>query len=183
MPQQHGKSGQANSPRHPSLQIKRCRWCDGRQCIEPGIKPAGKDDRPHAFQHIYQDHHQRRPFPQGSQYVRCPNGFGAVLPDINALEQFPRQIACGRRTEEISDPQSSHTRYPENHGIHLGWRPVTISLPTRVSIFIPPPSPPPARHSSPRTGSRRETCLPASDSRACRRRRSRPLRRRRKAPA
>src|SRR5437016_567847 len=119
MPQQHGKSGQANSPRHPGLQIKRCRWSDGRQCIEPRIKPAGKDDRPHTFQHIYQNHHQRRPFPQGSQYVRCPNGFGAMLSDINALEQFPRQIACGRRTEEISDRQSNHTCYPENHGIHL----------------------------------------------------------------
>ena len=27
------------------------------QCIEPRIKPAGKDDRPHTFQHIYQEHH------------------------------------------------------------------------------------------------------------------------------
>ena len=42
-----------------------------------------------------------------------------MLPDINALEQFPRQIARGRRTEEISDRPSNHTRYPENHGSHL----------------------------------------------------------------
>src|ERR1700730_9486235 len=42
-----------------------------------------------------------------------------MLSDINALEQFPRQIARRRRTEEISDRQSNHTRYPENHGIHL----------------------------------------------------------------
>jgi hypothetical protein len=42
-----------------------------------------------------------------------------MLSDINALEQFPRQIARGRRTEEISDRQSNHARYPENHGIHL----------------------------------------------------------------
>jgi hypothetical protein len=42
-----------------------------------------------------------------------------MLSDINALEQFPRQIARGRRAEEISDHQSNHTRYPENHGIHL----------------------------------------------------------------
>jgi hypothetical protein len=42
-----------------------------------------------------------------------------MLPDIDALEQFPRQIARGRRTEEISDRQSDHTRYPENHGSHL----------------------------------------------------------------
>jgi hypothetical protein len=42
-----------------------------------------------------------------------------MLPDINALEQFPRQIARGRRAEEIGDRQSDHTRYPENHGIHL----------------------------------------------------------------
>jgi hypothetical protein len=42
-----------------------------------------------------------------------------MLPDINALEQFPRQIARGRRTEEIGDRQSNHARYPENHGIHL----------------------------------------------------------------
>jgi hypothetical protein len=42
-----------------------------------------------------------------------------MLSDINALEQFPRQIARGRRTDEISDRQSNHTRYPENHGIHL----------------------------------------------------------------
>src|SRR5216684_6888004 len=41
------------------------------------------------------------------------------LSDINALEQFPRHIARGRRTEEIGDRQSNHTRYPENHGIHL----------------------------------------------------------------
>src|SRR6266478_6427822 len=40
------------------------------------------------------------------------------LSDINALEQFPRHIARGRRTEEIGDRQSNHTRYPENHGIH-----------------------------------------------------------------
>jgi hypothetical protein len=42
-----------------------------------------------------------------------------MLSDINALEQFPRQITRGRRTEEIGDHQSNHTRYPENHGIHL----------------------------------------------------------------
>jgi hypothetical protein len=42
-----------------------------------------------------------------------------MLSDINALEQFPRQIARGHRTEEISDRQSNHTRYPENHGSHL----------------------------------------------------------------
>jgi hypothetical protein len=42
-----------------------------------------------------------------------------MLSEINALEQFPRQIARGRRTEEIGDRQSNHTRYPENHGIHL----------------------------------------------------------------
>jgi hypothetical protein len=42
-----------------------------------------------------------------------------MLSDINALKQFPRQIARGRRTEEISDRQSNHTRYPENQGIHL----------------------------------------------------------------
>ncbi len=118
MPQQHGKSGQANSPRRPGLQIERCRWRDGRQCIEPRIKPEGKDDRPSAFQNIYQEHHKERPFPQGSQYVRCPSGFGALLSDINAFEQFPRQIARGRGTEEISDRQSNHTRYPENHGIY-----------------------------------------------------------------
>ena len=42
-----------------------------------------------------------------------------MLSDINALEQFPRQIARGRGAEEISDRQSNHTRYPENHRIHL----------------------------------------------------------------
>ena len=42
-----------------------------------------------------------------------------MLSDINALEQFPRQIARGRRTEEISDRPSNHTRCPENHGIHF----------------------------------------------------------------
>jgi hypothetical protein len=42
-----------------------------------------------------------------------------MLSDINALEQFPRQIAGGHRTEEIGDRQSSHARYPENHEIHL----------------------------------------------------------------
>lgn len=40
-----------------------------------------------------------------------------MLSNINALEEFPRQIARGRRTEEISGRQSNHTRYPENHGV------------------------------------------------------------------
>ncbi|GEP55337.1 hypothetical protein [Reyranella soli] len=43
-----------------------------------------------------------------------------MLSDINALEQFSRQIARGRRTEEIADRQSNQTRYPENHEFHLG---------------------------------------------------------------
>jgi hypothetical protein len=43
-----------------------------------------------------------------------------MLSDINALEQFPRQIARGHGTEEIGDRRSNHARYPENHGINLG---------------------------------------------------------------
>ena len=39
--------------------------------------------------------------------------------DINALEQFPRQIARGRGTEEIGDHQSNRARYPENHELHF----------------------------------------------------------------
>ena len=119
MPQQRGKSGQANSPRYAGLQIKRRRWRDGRQCIEPSVKPAGEDDCPDTFQHIYQEHHQRRPFPQGAQYVRCASGFGAMLSNIYAFKQPPCQIACWRRTEEISDCQSNQTRYLENHRFHL----------------------------------------------------------------
>lgn len=42
-----------------------------------------------------------------------------MLADINALEQFTRQIARRHGTEEISDGQPNRTRYPENHGIHL----------------------------------------------------------------
>src|ERR1700680_1260063 len=49
--------------------------------------------------------------------------------------------------------------------------------------FTPPPSPPHAPHCGPKTGSRPKTCLPASGSRACRRRRILRLHRRRKAPA
>jgi hypothetical protein len=46
-----------------------------------------------------------------------------------------------------------------------------------------PPSPPRGRHCGRKTGSRRERCPPANDSHACHRRRNRPPRRRRKAPA
>src|SRR6202790_482278 len=49
--------------------------------------------------------------------------------------------------------------------------------------FIPRPSPRPFRHCGPKTGSRPKTCLPASGSRACRRRRILRLRRRHKAQA
>ena len=134
MAQQHGKSGQANSPWRPGLQIKRCRRRDGRQCIEPRIEPAGKDDRRRAFQHIYQEHHQRRPFPQGPQHVRCPGGFGAMLPDINALEQLPRQIARGRGTEEIGDRHSS--RCARNHEMHLDARSALSGLKPLRSSWI-----------------------------------------------
>src|SRR5712664_2310199 len=42
-----------------------------------------------------------------------------MLSNIYAFKQPPCQIACGRRTEEISDCQSNQIRYPENHRIHL----------------------------------------------------------------
>src|SRR5689334_2359766 len=42
-----------------------------------------------------------------------------MLLDIDALEQFPCQKTRRRRTEEIGGGQSDHTRYPENHGLHL----------------------------------------------------------------
>jgi hypothetical protein len=62
-----------------------------------------------------------------------------MLSDIDALEQFPRQIARGRGTEEISDHQSNHARDPENHEIHLdalisGNRRPDLAEKSRVSI-------------------------------------------------
>ena len=42
-----------------------------------------------------------------------------MLADINALEQFTRQIARGQRTDEIGDRQSNTTGYSERHGMHL----------------------------------------------------------------
>ena len=109
-PNNNGKSGQANSPRHRSLQIKPRRRRDGRQRVEP----AGKDDCPRTLQHIDEEHCQRRPLPHDAQYVRRTDGFGAMLPDIDALKQFRRQIARGNRTEQIGDRQPRRTRYPED---------------------------------------------------------------------
>src|ERR1700748_825967 len=50
-------------------------------------------------------------------------------------------------------------------------------------LFTKPPWPPRARRCGPRTGSRRGMSLPARGSRACHRRRNRPLRPRHKVPA
>ncbi len=42
-----------------------------------------------------------------------------MLSDINALEEFPGQIAHRRGTEEIGDHQSNRARDPENHELHF----------------------------------------------------------------
>src|ERR1700675_4178247 len=47
-----------------------------------------------------------------------------MLSNINALEEFPRQIARGRRTEKIGDHQSNRARYPESHGCYFQFQPV-----------------------------------------------------------
>ena len=115
MPQQRGKSGQANGPRYQGLHIKRRRWRDGRQCIEPAKKPAGEDD----CRQRLSAHPPGAPPTQAicPEFAKrwLPGGFGTMLSDIDAPEQFPCQIARGRRTEEIGNYQSNHTRYPENH--------------------------------------------------------------------
>lgn len=140
MPQQHGKSGQTHGPGHDGLRNKPRRGHQKRQCTEP----FGKDDRRDTLQHIDQQHRQSRPFAKRAQHIGCARGPGAMLAYIDALEQFARQIARGRRTQEIGDRQSGHARYPETHGIY----PVADQLPRtyigrvgkgRVGLVSPTP--------------------------------------------
>jgi hypothetical protein len=42
-----------------------------------------------------------------------------MLADINALEQFPGEIARGRGAKEIGDHQSNRARYPGKHGFNF----------------------------------------------------------------
>src|ERR1700682_3743127 len=54
-----------------------------------------------------------------------------MLSDINALEQFPGEIARGRGAKEIGDHQSNRARYPEKHGLHFD----VLNFPSKEIIY------------------------------------------------
>jgi hypothetical protein len=85
----------------------------------PARRNAHRRDGRRAFQYVDGEHDQRRPFAQDPQNVCRAGGSGAMLPDIDALEQSAGQIAGGQGPQQIADQPTDCARDPDRHEIHV----------------------------------------------------------------